>query len=243
MQDDAYKSTREHFFEGCGPLPSSTTIQQHQQHHRKKPWTADDMLNRIDPRLRRVVVRACRNSYAAAKVVELFEECILTVFRGDNSFLMCPSSSSSPEDEHNGTAPVSSCCWWKDLLLQCPTVNTTSPFGKNRLEQDGALHYRAQFFFHAASPTGGFHRLLLQAVCQFHGLQAVSRMVLYDDEVKIDKSASTPNTKARALIVTGALREEPARFRLLQHLNEQQQQQSEDANVCNVGEQMSALRV
>ena len=235
MQDAALKSARDRFFDGEGPLPSSTVPQPHRRNASAettaRPLTADEMLNRIDPRLRRVVVRACRNSYAAARVVELFEACILAVFRGDNALLLSPSP--------GGAAPSS--CWWSDLLLRRPTVNTLPSRRSEEPQGKEALHYRAEFLFHATSPTGGFHRLLLQAVCQFHRLHAVSRMLRGVEIVATDGRASS---NARALIVSGALPEGEPRFRLLQHLNDQQQQQSGDAtSVRNVNEQMSALRV
>jgi len=236
MQDDALKSAREQFFEGAGPLPTTTaTCRQRSKPKEQGPLllSASDRLHRVDPRLRRVVVRACRNSYAAAKVVELFEECVVSVFRGDGDWvLVTPVASVADEttaldgDNNNNNT------WWKDLLLQSPTVDTNN----------GTGDYRAQFYFHPTSPTGGFHRLLLQAVCQFHGLHTVSRMV-YD----VVQMESGSRSKARALTVTGARMTEEPRFRLLEHLGQQEEEsssrQQSDAKVTQVSNELSALVV
>jgi len=231
MQDDALKSAREQFFEGAGPLPTAISRQ------RSKPkeqepllLSASDRLHRVDPRLRRVVVRACRNSYAAAKVVELFEECVVSVFRGDGDWVLVADETTTLDGDDNNNNNT----WWKDLLLQSPTVDTNNETGG----------YRAQFHFHPTSPTGGFHRLLLQAVCQFHGLHTVSRMV-YD----VVQMESGSRSKARALIVTGARMTEEPRFRLLQHLGQQEEEstgssrQQSDAKVTQMNNELSALVV
>lgn len=70
--------------------------------------------------------------------------------------------------------------WWSNLLLEAPTILH---------RQD---RFIMQFFFPSVTPTGGFHRLLLHAIAQFHGLKPVAKMV-YSPE------------KARALIVSGGL--------------------------------------
>jgi hypothetical protein len=145
MNDDEMKDSREQFFEGYGPI-------QKDKPQKLKPTktnalvSGEDMLNRIDQRLRRLLIRACHNSYAAAKVVELFESFIVSSFMNDTSTLL-----------NDG--------WWRDLLLECPTLTHRKDSNRSTV----------QFFFHPTLPTGGFHRLLLHAVCQFHGLNVVSR--------------------------------------------------------------------
>lgn len=69
-----------------------------------------------------------------------------------------------------------------DTLLEAPTVTKT---------KSGSVV--ARFCFDSESSAGGFHRLLLHAVCQFHSLHALSTTV----ELK-------PHP-ARLLSVTGAL--------------------------------------
>ena len=209
MQDDEMRVAREQFYEGEGPMPVTSTL-----YHRgsgasqKKPLTADDMLNRMDPRLRRLLVRACHNSYAAAKVVGLFEEFVVS------SFTKKTKNSKSIDEG-----------WWKSLLLECPTIT-------QRKDND---RYMAQFFFHATSPTGGFHRLLLQAVCQYHGLNAVSRM-----ERNLD--VGDEMVTARALNIAGNVNDSSSTYRLLKHLGEELDEMIAGRQV-SVVEHMSSCRV
>jgi len=101
---------------------------------------------RIEPRLRQVVVKACKNSYPATKVLSLFEDfCLLFFSEGDT---WCFA-----ED------------WWKDILLEEPTCSS---------QKDNTR--KADFKFHVESSSAGFHRLLLHAVAQFHGLTVVSKL-------------------------------------------------------------------
>jgi hypothetical protein len=175
MQDDSLKSVRERFFE-CEIPGMATAPARSRRASPNGPLTAQDMMNRVDGRLRKIVVKACTNSYPAAKVVEAFEAFLIASFAGKKPKQL-------PSD------------WSEDLLLEPPTIT---------LRKD--LRHVAQFFFDAESSTGGFHRLLLHAVCQFHGLNAVSKMV---DITIGDKS------KARALNVTGTITED--NYRLLDH--------------------------
>jgi hypothetical protein len=82
-----------------------------------------------------------------------------------------------------------------DLLLEPPLVFPHS---------DGLYNYK--FYFHAESPTGGFHRLLLHAICQFHGLHVTSKTA----DVQIGDE-----TRARLLNVTGAIDPTANAFRLI----------------------------
>ena len=58
----------------------------------------------------------------------------------------------------------------------------------------------ARIFFDASSSTGGFHRLLLHAICQFHGLNATSATTT---ATITTLSAKTHEKEARLLTVTG----------------------------------------
>ena len=71
-----------------------------------------------------------------------------------------------------------------DTLLEVPTVSIRT-----------SGHTTARFCFDASSSTGGFHRLLLHAVCQFHGLNAISTTTTL--------TTSSGETVARLLTVTG----------------------------------------
>lgn len=83
--------------------------------------------------------------------------------------------------------------WWNDLLVKAPKkTNNTNNNDKMAVE----------FYFPVDSSQGGFHRLLLHAVAQFHGLHVVSRLI--------------PN-QARFLSVSGKIDDGPV-FYLLDHL-------------------------
>jgi hypothetical protein len=179
MEDDSLKSVRDRFFDCDTGRPTQSPVRSRGILNR--PLTAHDMMNRVDARLRRIVVKACTNSYPAAKVVEVFEAFLITSFAGKK-------------------AKQLSSDWSSDLLLEPPTITRRKD-----------LRHVAQFFFDAESSTGGFHRLLLHAVCQFHGLNAVSKMV---------DIAIGDNSRARALSVTGTITED-SRYRLLDHATKQ----------------------
>jgi hypothetical protein len=192
MEDDTLKDVRERFFEGEGPVnaPVSRTNRSH-----RKILTPDDMMCRIDPRLRQVVVKACANSYPASKVVGKFEDFIVASFAADEMFedFVVTSADGTkgiqlPED------------WWSGLLLDHPTITKDDSPSEERTI--------ANFFFDAESSTGGFHRLLLHAVAQFHGLKAVSKIT------RIGAS------KARTLVVSGSM--DKVKFRLLDYLAEKE---------------------
>lgn len=68
-----------------------------------------------------------------------------------------------------------------DTLIEAPTIT--------KLTTGQTL---VRFYFDSTSSRGGFHRLLLHAVCQFHGLHAVS--------ISVDLNQ---NSKSRLLTVTG----------------------------------------
>ena len=110
------------------------------------------MLNRIDSRLRRVVVKAITNSYAASKVVNVLETYLLSVYCENESH---DANHTSEEEE----------VWWKEIrLLEAPTSTY----------QKSTQSWITRFVFDSQAPTGGFHRLLLHGLCQFHGLKAMS---------------------------------------------------------------------
>ena len=81
-----------------------------------------------------------------------------------------------------------------DLVIQLDKVLKQRP----RITLTQAKKKRIQYYFDSKSPTGAYHRLLLHAVCKFHGLNSVSS----------DASSVTNNklkrTDARILTVTGS---------------------------------------
>lgn len=139
------------------------------------------MMQRIDPRLQSVVERACANSEPASRVVSMFEQFIIACF--------------------SGTKVKQSKDWWTELLLESPAIT----------KKKDSTSIKAQFLFEADTSKGGFHRLLVHAVAQFHGLQVVSRML----KIQVgDKSM------ARSLTVSGTI-DEPCgcTYHLLNHLS------------------------
>ena len=234
MQGDAFKESREKFFDGAGPRPA-LLLNQPRRPKEFKHWTAGERMNLIDPRLRSVVVRACRNSYAASKVVELLEDCVVSTFRGDEDWILIPTTASSSDDDNKNKM------WWQGLLLQSPMV--TKSIDEDAREQEGVLlrtRYQVQFLFDAETPTGGFHRLLLQAICQFHGLRTASRMVHGTPTVD-----GTSISQARVLTATGCLKHERAQnIRLLNHLSNDHELSHPQLNATSsLTKEMAILKV
>jgi hypothetical protein len=143
-----------------------------------------------------VVAKACRNSYAASTVVAKFERYVLASFTASHKRR---KKLASLEEG-----------WWTDLLLERPTVTKRKDARSS-----------GQFFFDAEESTGGFHRLLLQAVCQFYGLTAVSRMV--------SNVSFGDKTKARSLVATGSIADEDSKCSLLGFLTEKDRDAEDDA--------------
>ena len=168
MDIGKWNGLRDRFFEGELPVPQQSAATSRKP--TAAPTSAEQMLFRIDNRLRRVVVKACQNSYPAARVVKTFETFLLKSFRSPNS---------------TNTVGKLVDNWWDGILLEQPTITR---------RKDGKL-VTTQFYFDPSNATGGFHRLLLHAVSQFHGLSAVSRMA----QISIGDHKSS-----RALSVMGA---------------------------------------
>ena len=82
--------------------------------------------------------------------------------------------------------------WWSDLLLQAPKVTNANN------------HRRVvQFVFDNDSSTGGFHRLLLHAAVQYHGLVAVSKTA----SLQVDGNDEVSSEQVcRLLLVMGGRR-------------------------------------
>jgi hypothetical protein len=151
------------------------------------PLSAEQMMNLIDARLRRVVVRSCCNSYPASQVVARFESFLVQAFAGEKN--------KTPNEE------------WEGILIEPPTVT-------HRMDSPVSV---AKFYFDAETATGGFNRLLLHGLCQFHGLQATSATV----NVLIQD-----HTQARVLTVFGTL--SGSNVQLVEHIMQQQQPVDEE---------------
>ena len=165
-KDDKLQGVRDKFFECELPVQQQQQNRRDEKARHRQNLTAQEKLYRVDTRLRRVVTKACGNSLPAAMVVKTLETFVRATFGKHAS------------KKHAVSVPAGQ--WWTTLLTEAPTVTK---------RRDGKL--TVCFLFDAQSSSGGFHRLLLHAICQFHGLQAVSKMV--DIEGRSN----------RALIVTG----------------------------------------
>ncbi|KAL7562893.1 hypothetical protein ACA910_000266 [Epithemia clementina (nom. ined.)] len=184
LENSKWHGLRERFFEGELPCPEwNSSLSKTRP---LPPAAGEEMLYRIDSRLRRVVTKACQNSYPAARVVKTFETFVLESFGSSKAI-------------DGKSALVSG--WWHGILLEQPTIT------KRRVEK----LMTAQFYFDPTNATGGFHRLLLHAVSQFHGLTAVSRMA----QISIGE-----HKESRALSVTGSPTLE-TKFQLLDILSEE----------------------
>jgi hypothetical protein len=209
FQQDNLADIRQQFFNGDLPSPFQsipTTSRRNSTLGRSSSsnTTPQERFNGMESRLRRVVVKACTNSYAASQVISIMEEFLIRVYQ-------------KKEDTRTRTE-------WLQLLLEPPSVtirprrtpreqNQTDTTKKNnekeREESDEKGLIETRFLFDASSSTGGFHRLLLHGVCQFHGLRAVSStmkvsMVDNDVDKKSNKNAHVLK-EARVLTATGIL--------------------------------------
>lgn len=124
--------------------------------------TPAEMMQRMDARLRRVVIKAYTNSFPASQVLEKFEDYLLSVFATTTA--EPPPPPTIPSSIDDVTEP-----WWKDLLVQAPSFQRRK--GKT---ENGIL--TVHFYFPSSSSAGGFHRLLVHAVSQFHGYRVSSRL-------------------------------------------------------------------
>lgn len=195
LRQDELSGVREQFFEGELPHRSNAVVAYNPNKYQPKgPLTPAHMMNRIDARLRRVVVKACENSFPASKVVHTLEAFLVRAYAG--------KSDTTPRDT------------WKELLLEPPTVT-------HRKRDDT---YITRFLFDADSSTGGFHRLLLHGLCQFHGLGATSSSM----EVVVEGGKG--KSSARLLTASGTL--SGAEVKLVD-LIMQRKQQSEDASLMS----------
>jgi len=194
MEDVKYRDVRDQFFRGELHASTNTTIGTSHHSHRKAVSSDLDnpspeyLYQRIDGRLRRVVAKACENSAPACKIVESFEEYLIHVF----------------DEDDNTTEEATSTTYddlWRDVLLEKPIV--TSRKTKT-----------VTFLFDGSSSSGGFHRLLVHAVCHFHCLKATTSTQ--------NENQATGSKSSRVLTVQGVLR--GGKHRLLDHLASLQDQ-------------------
>mmetsp|Transcript_8366 Transcript_8366/g.19278 ORF Transcript_8366/g.19278 Transcript_8366/m.19278 type:complete len:465 (+) Transcript_8366:122-1516(+) len=219
-EDDSLSLVREKFFEGslpCDGIHSSTASSKRKVVTDKDLLTPLERFHLIENRLRRIVVKACENSYAASKVVNTLEEFLIRVHNGEKD--------ETPRNE------------WKEFLLEAPTVTAkttgTNTNGKKQQQDNhgkqtieasrGSSGTRViiKFLFDSDSSTGGFHRLLLHGVCQFHCLHAAS------------STTRVEGKKARVLTATGTF--SGANVRLVDFITERQEQRNNSDSIGAAG--------
>lgn len=165
LEDHNLDPLRDRFFEG--ELPGPTQPSSRTNSREPMSLSGEERLSLIDSRLRRVVAKACRNSYAASRVIKTFETFLVESFSAGET---CVTDLADD--------------WWQEVLLECPTVT------ERKVDNTIA----AQFYFHPTNATAGFHRILLDAICQFHGLNPISKTL----DISIGD-----NTQSRSLFVKG----------------------------------------
>ena len=206
-KSEELRYVRDKFFKGelHSALPNARKVN-HKNHQKQAHiLTRDDKINRIDKRLRQVVTRAIENSLPATKVMERLED-----------FLM------RAHVEHDMTLQDQQ---WEDILSQPPTISRHG--GGEEDKQVVVLRFS---FDNNESSNGGFHRLLLHALVQFHGLSA--------------HSATTP-TGGRQLTASGYLADTNHKLvdSIMQRRDERLARENGGNSVTVPTHQMSALKV
>lgn len=193
-EDHTLRDVRDKFFEGELTVnPKSVETQPGSK--QLETASPEQMLLRIEARLRRVVIKACENSVPASNVVSHVEAFLLRAHRGKTL-----------SDDMD---------WWKDLLMEPPSVT--------HRQRDNT--YITRYLFAGDSPNGGFHRLLLHGLCQFHGLKASSSTM----EVAIDDTEQP--TQARVLVATGTISEATKKVRMVDYIMFRKQQNERESGV------------
>ena len=212
--------------------------------------------HRIEPRLRNILVKACVNSFAASKVV--------TTMQG---FLICDaykcSSGGDMKTKLSYDGKMTRQQWSEMGLLEPPTV-TEKPSSDSIASKDDDLQEAdvkiskdpptlvIRFLFDADSSTGSFHRLLLNAVCQFHGLKtapSTMKVTIQDGEESSSGQSSLVTKQARALTASGQLIGGQCDFTLVDFVVAQQEQQqqhgggSESSPSNGLAESLATLKV
>ena len=203
MEDETYRDVRDQFFAGELQTKAAEPPTNHKSRKHNAvvdvtdptvTLTSADLYKRIDARLQRVVVKACENSGPACKVVESFERYLVDIFADNGKE---GTMEEAPEDSSSGSS------FWDDVLLEPPTVTFDTDKGTKSVS----------FLFDGATPSGGFHRLLVHALSHFHCLKA--------------KTSTLGGGKkaARVLVVHGVMR--GGEHRLLDHLASLQEQRQQ----------------
>jgi hypothetical protein len=113
------------------------------------------MTKKVNQRLLKVVIRACKGSGFTRNVVDAFEKLLLSL--PNNGSSASTSTSSKPETDI-----------WNKVLVQKPLITRKSNPGTS------GSSVTIRMLFSENESKGAFNRLLLHAVCQFHDLDTSS---------------------------------------------------------------------
>jgi hypothetical protein len=203
-EDKSLDLVREEFFEGCLPCDPYSSSSSRRVVVDITSLTPLERFHRIESRIRRIVVKACENSYAASKVVNTLEDFLIRIYNGEKD-------ERSQED-------------WDEFLLGSPIVTERRCSMKNKDQDENSTfnprRLIIKFLFDAESATGGFHRLLLHGICQFYCLSATSSSTRINMPTKDGNVAK----KARVLTATGTL--SGVDVRLVEFITERQRSRS-----------------
>jgi len=141
------EAIRERFVEGCVVETRDVKVKNERD---LKPKTNEDMYNQIDIKLRNVVSRVLKRDYGG-NLSDAYEELLSEVFASSNT-----ANLNHTHVMHEGL---------QNILLKTPEV----------LSRGDESNVKVVLEFGTSSPTGGLDRLILHAVCQFHGLLVTSQ--------------------------------------------------------------------
>jgi hypothetical protein len=181
------QNIRERFVQGeVGVVQDSMSqlaIQRHKRREEQKYKSGRRMLKEnVDTRLLDVIVRACQASKFSRSVVSAFERLIVGHMSNDQSSM----------STYKMDADIDI---WNEILVQKPFIT------RKTANTGGGFILRLLFNEHESK--GAFHRLLLHAVTQFHGLD----------------TTSNSTSKGRVLTVTGSCK--GSQFKLLDYVVEE----------------------
>lgn len=230
--DESLDNIRQQFFDGELPNRLYPTIQSMNNSHppsrtrRIVDLTSmtqhTDRFYKIDVRLRRILVKACTNSYAATKMVNVFEKFVLQT-HGTASTTSHHDIDGRTDDSNNNSDNKfrhQEQQQWDDILLEAPkTVMITTPIlpSRKQNDKDGTNNDHddvitgttavpmTTFLFDGDSSTGGFHRLLLCGICQFYCLRTSTSTIMVEDDTAQGKMTKEKKKKVRVMIATGSI--------------------------------------
>lgn len=157
--------------------------------------TAAFMYEKINSRLRNILEKSYSSNphTLSMDLLNAFELHLISVLGDDNEWVILQKEKDN--DEQGKMKKL------EHALLKAPVVAISPRAGTKVIK----------YYFDAESSTGAFHRLLLHAVCKFHGLNSVS-----SDVTIPDSNNDSKKQVARVLNVSGKFH--GSQLRLTDHL-------------------------